>query len=100
MCRRAEREGALLSFKIRGGARPGAGRKPNGGRPGGPHARRARITGREPVHATAKLVRGLPRLRSKRVTLTLRGAPACPVTKARTRLLTTGWRRHGLLAPG
>jgi putative transposase len=34
------------------------------------------------------------------ITITVRGAPACPVTSARTWLLKTGWRRHGLLAVG
>jgi REP element-mobilizing transposase RayT len=64
----------LLPFRMRGGARPGAGRKPNGERPGVSHGQRARVTGREPVHVTAKLSRGLPRLRSKQEYAALRRA--------------------------
>src|SRR5688572_4367956 len=68
------KEKDLLPFRLRGGARPGAGRKPNGERAGVSHAQRGAVSGREPVHVTAKLSRGLPRLRSKREYAALRRA--------------------------
>ena len=64
----------LLPFKEWGGRRPGAGRKPKGERAGVSHAPRAKLAARFPVHATAKLSRGLPKLRQKREYAALRAA--------------------------
>jgi REP element-mobilizing transposase RayT len=66
----------LLPFRPgRGGARPGAGRKPNvSGRPGVDHRPRAALASRFPVHVTLKLRSGLPRLRSGREYAALRAA--------------------------
>jgi REP element-mobilizing transposase RayT len=46
-----------------GGARPGAGRKPNGSKPGMAHTPRPKLAARHPVLITVKLRQGLPRLR-------------------------------------
>ena len=66
----------MLPFRPgRGGARPGAGRKPNiPGQPGVDHRPRAPLAKRFPVHVTVKLRAGLPRLRSKPAYETLRAA--------------------------
>ena len=47
----------------RGGARRGAGRKPNGSRAGVSHLVRSPLASRNPVHVTARLEKGLPGLR-------------------------------------
>jgi len=52
-----------LEFRSRGGPRRGAGRKPNGPRPGVPHERREELSARNPVHVTVRLRAGLPNLR-------------------------------------
>ena len=52
-----------LPFARRGGARPGAGRKPKGPRPLVSHARRPHLSRHHPVHVTTRLARGLPSLR-------------------------------------
>jgi len=49
-----------------GGARRGAGRKPNGERAGVPHTPRPPLPQRFPVHVTIKLRSGLPKLRQLR----------------------------------
>jgi REP element-mobilizing transposase RayT len=54
-----------LPFRNHGGARKGAGRKPNGERAGVSHRERAALASRFPVHVTCKLRKGLPRLRRK-----------------------------------
>ncbi len=66
----------LLPFHPgRGGARPGAGRKPKiPGRPGVDHRPRAPLASRFPVHVTLKLRSGLPRLRGKTTHEALRAA--------------------------
>ena len=87
MGRRVRREKDVLPFRMRGGARPGAGRKPKGERAGVSHARRAALSGREPVHVTAKLSRGLPRLRSKREYGVLRQAFAAGCDRQGFRLV-------------
>jgi hypothetical protein len=71
-----ERTAPLLPFRPgRGGARPGAGRKPKiPGRPGVDHRPRAPLAQRFPVHVTLKLRTGLPRLRSGREYAALRAA--------------------------
>jgi REP-associated tyrosine transposase len=59
-----------LLLPVRGGARPGAGRKRKDGRVGRPgvaHERRPRLDGRTPVHVTMRLARGVPNLRSQRL---------------------------------
>src|SRR5262245_9512263 len=56
----------MLPFKLRGGARPGAGRKPKGERKGVSHRQRAALAARLPVHVTVKTAHGLPRLRRAR----------------------------------
>ena len=64
--RRVKREAGALPFKLKGGARPGAGRKPKGERAGVPHRRRQEFVSRCPVHVTVKLRKGLRRLRQGR----------------------------------
>ena len=64
----------VLPFRQSGGRRPGAGRKPKGEKAGVSHAPRALLAARFPAHVTMKLVRGLPRLRSKREYKALRAA--------------------------
>jgi REP element-mobilizing transposase RayT len=65
MKRRAKPRQAELPFKGRGGARPGAGRKPKGERAGVSHHGRAAFAKSYPVHVTARLRAGLPSLRRK-----------------------------------
>jgi REP element-mobilizing transposase RayT len=55
-----------LTFSRRGGARPGAGRKPKGATAMVSHAARPELAPRFPVLVTWKLVRGLPSLRRPR----------------------------------
>ena len=64
----------VLPFRQNGGRRPGAGRKPKGEKAGVSHAPRALLAARFPAHVTMKLLRGLPRLRSKSEYRTLRAA--------------------------
>ncbi|HEX6813843.1 MAG TPA: hypothetical protein VF384_19635 [Planctomycetota bacterium] len=64
----------MLPFRQRGGRRPGAGRKPKGGKAGVSHAPRALLAARFPAHVTLKLLRGLPRLRHKAEYAALRAA--------------------------
>ncbi len=56
----------------RGGARPGAGRKPDGPRPLVTHATRPRLTERDPILVTTRLVPGVPNLRSEAALALLR----------------------------
>ena len=72
--RRVKRPKGLLPFRQRGGARPGAGRKPSGEVAGVRHAARAPLASRFPAHVTVKLRRGLPRLRRKAEYAALRAA--------------------------
>ena len=53
-------------FKTWGGARPGAGRKPNGARAGVSHLTRPALAPRFPVHVTWRMDRGVWNLRSQR----------------------------------
>lgn len=64
----------VLRFKQRGGARPGAGRKPKGEVAGVRHGVRAALASRYPAHVTVKVRRGLPRLRQAREYAALRAA--------------------------
>jgi REP element-mobilizing transposase RayT len=70
----AAEQGRLPFRPQHGGARKGAGRKPNGERAGVGHRRRAVLAARFPVHVTCKLRKGLPRLRQKREHAALRAA--------------------------
>jgi len=74
------RQGALPFRRQRGGSRAGAGRKPKGEKAGVSHARRALLAARFPAHVTLKLLRGLPRLRSKDEYAALRAAFAAGCT--------------------
>ena len=71
--RRTKRQGEL-PFKSWGGPRPGSGRKPKGDRAGVSHLTRSKLSGREPVHVTVRLMKGLPLLRDLEVDRTLRDA--------------------------
>ncbi|MBL8724096.1 MAG: transposase [Planctomycetes bacterium] len=77
---------AELPFRQRGGARPGAGRKPKGLLPGVAHTPRANLPARHPVHVTVKLRQGLPKLRQPRERALLLAAFA----KAKQRAGRTG----------
>jgi REP element-mobilizing transposase RayT len=68
------REAGALPFKLNGGARPGAGRKPKGEKAGVPHRRRREFVKRCPVHVTVKLLPGMARLRRGREYRALRSA--------------------------
>ena len=66
---------ATLPFpKGRGGARKGAGRKPNAGKAGVSHLKREALASRFPVHVTVRLKKGLPSLRRKAEYAALREA--------------------------
>jgi hypothetical protein len=82
-----------LTIVPRGGARPGAGRKPKGERALVSHAKRTAVTPREPVLITTKLVAGLPNVRRESSLAVLRealaaarantlGEPAAPASPA------------------
>lgn len=53
-------------FRVRGGRRKGAGRKPRRERAGVPHASRETLKARFPVHVTWRMRRGVWNLRSRR----------------------------------
>jgi REP element-mobilizing transposase RayT len=57
---------AIPDPKHRGGARPGAGRKPNGARAGVSHAGRPALASRHPVHLTLRFCPEVWNLRSRR----------------------------------
>jgi len=61
-----------LTIFPRGGAREGAGRKPNGAKPLVAHDTRPNLTRRDPVLITTRLVAGLPNLRRERTIALLR----------------------------
>src|SRR5262245_17704989 len=63
-----------LPFRQVGGPRKGAGRPPKGDVAGVSHATRAKLASRFPAHVILKVMRGLPRLRSKAEYATLRRA--------------------------
>jgi len=56
-----------FAFRNHGGPREGAVRKLEASKPMVSHRKREVINGREPVHATVRLIEGLPSLRSMRV---------------------------------
>lgn len=74
MTRARRLQQGTLPFPQRGGPRKGAGRPPKGDVAGVSHATRAKLASRFPAHVTLKIVRGLPRLRSKAEYATLRRA--------------------------
>jgi REP element-mobilizing transposase RayT len=84
---RVKREAGALPFKLNGGARPGAGRKPKGEKAGVPHRRRRDFEARCPVHVTVKLLRGLARLRRGREYRALRAAFAAGCDRQGFRLV-------------
>lgn len=61
-----------LTIFRRGGERDGAGRKPNPERPLVTHAKRPRLTARDPLIVTTRLLPGLPSLRREKTLATLR----------------------------
>lgn len=63
-----------LSLFRRGGARRGAGRKPNGPRPLVSHAKRPRLAARFPVLVTTRIAQGLPSMRRETTLAFLRVA--------------------------
>jgi hypothetical protein len=85
--RRVKREVGALPFKLNGGARPGAGRKPKGEKAGVPHRRRRDFQARCPVHVTVKLRPGLARLRKGREYRALRAAFAAGCDRMGFRLV-------------
>ena len=84
--RKAATQG-VLPFRRIGGARPRAGRKPKGEQAGVPHVTRKVLAPRFPVHATIKLVRGLPSLRQRREYAALREAFAAGCDRFAFRLV-------------
>ncbi len=72
-----------LPFRQNGGRRAGAGRKPNGDKAGVSHGTRSPLAARFPAHVTMKVLRGMPRLRSRREYAAIRAA------------FTAGCDRHG-----
>ena len=71
---RKREEQQELPFKMVGGKRAGAGRKPKGERAGVSHKEREAVCSRYPVHVTVKLVKGLPSLRRNKERRVLVGA--------------------------
>jgi REP element-mobilizing transposase RayT len=55
-----------IEFRAHGGARSGAGRKPNGPKPGVAHRARGRLGGAAPVFVTMKVLAGIANLRTQR----------------------------------
>jgi len=53
-----------LEFRSWGGQRTGAGRPPNGSKPGVSHLRRPTLSRHHPVHVTLRIVAGVPSLRA------------------------------------
>ena len=54
-----------MTFRTWGGARPGAGRKPNGARAGEKHGKRPRLVPSQPVHVTLRVENDVSRLRTR-----------------------------------
>ncbi len=63
-----------LTFERRGGARRGAGRRPNGAHAGVSHSKRPALAARFPVLVTMKLERGPPSLRTRATLELIHGA--------------------------
>jgi REP element-mobilizing transposase RayT len=76
-----------FEFRSHGGPRPGAGRKPNGDTAGVPHAKRAPLAARHPVHVTLKLAPGIESLRKRRTHAVVRTALAAGSARFGLRLV-------------
>lgn len=63
-----------LAFRSHGGAREGAGRKPNGPRAGQPHTRRPQLLPSQPVHVTLRVARDIRQLRTRDLYRAIRAA--------------------------
>jgi len=63
-----------LQFRTRGGARAGAGRRPNGARAGVSHLRRPSLSHRHPLHVTLRVQPGVASLREGAVYAAVRAA--------------------------
>jgi REP element-mobilizing transposase RayT len=85
--RRSRAKQGTLAFGEWGGARRGAGRKPNGERAGVSHAARTSLASRHPVHVTARLREGLPSLRKRAERETLERAFALGADRFGLRLV-------------
>ena len=87
MSKTKEERQLSLPFKIRGGFRKGAGRKPSGRAVGVPHRTRARHAPRHPVHITIKRAQGLPAMRTRSALKVLRRAFAAGCNRFGFRLI-------------
>ncbi len=76
-----------LTIFRRGGARDGAGRKPKGEKALVAHGTRSKVTSRNPVLITTRLVEGLPNLRRERTLVLLREALAAGADRFGFRLV-------------
>jgi len=76
-----------FAFRSHGGPRKGAGRRVEAPRAMVSHRKREVINGREPVHATVRLMEGLPSLRRMRVLGVLKGAFAAGCDRLGFRLV-------------
>src|SRR5262245_26896052 len=74
MARSLRKQVQQALFPERGGARPGAGRKPKGRRAGSPHKKRPTLKGRFPVHVVLRVARELGSLRKRKMYKALREA--------------------------
>jgi REP-associated tyrosine transposase len=63
-----------FEYRTHGGARLGAGRKPNGPHAGERHGRRPSVDARVPLHVTMRIARGVPSLRAQRCMALVRRA--------------------------
>ena len=63
-----------LKFRTHGGARKGAGRKPNGFHAGQPHSRRPRVLPSQPVHVTLRVASDIRQLRTRDLYRAIRAA--------------------------
>jgi REP element-mobilizing transposase RayT len=63
-----------MAFRMHGGKRDGAGRKPNGLRAGQPHARRPQLLASQPVHVTLRVAPDIRQLRTRDVYKAIRAA--------------------------
>ena len=72
--KKAKPKQGALRFRQNGGRRAGAGRKPKGPQAMVSHAPRALLAARFPAHVTMKLLRGLPKMRSRPEYAALRAA--------------------------
>ena len=79
------RQGAF-EWKTRGGKRKGAGRKPKGPKAGVPHRPRKLAAGRNPLHVTLRVMRGLPGLRRRDVWKSVQWALAITVRRGDFRI--------------